>query len=530
MTDYSADLRLDGERYELLHVLVDGESVEVRKYEATYVALPIAMSKEQPSRGVPPSGEPDAGVGFALKDPNAYHKLHIYIPVCSSPVTKPRPIILQVWNNGWFASGPHDMVFDGSNYSSTGDGDFVGKILSEGFILVSAGARSRGALSADDRFVGKAPAAVVDTKAAIRFLRLNRDVIAGNTDRIVITGTSGGGALSAIVAASGNAPDYFPYLRKLGAAGFAPDGTSILTDDVFATIAYCPITDLGNADAAYEWQFGSYRTPQNTVGGTLTTSATEASAALAQSYPDYVASLGLKLEGRTLTAQTLDALLLAEVAREAERMHATGKPIPPLGGMFTLGNDRELANDWLSFEEGGKAEIDRNAFLRFVTSCEKLKIVPAFDATGNTGDAGLRGENSLFGTDSQRYSNFTPYGWDNNEVAGDHSGIDDTGMTFAEVLAAPASLLATQLRLINPIALLKSGEADIAPYWYVRHGMIDRDTAFAVILVLYVALKNAKSVHDVNFRLAWLKPHAGNYDVQEAFAWLLEKLERTKSA
>lgn len=382
----------------------------------------------------------------------------------------------------------------------------------------------------DGRFVGKAPAAVVDTKAAIRFLRLNKDVISGNTDRIVITGTSGGGALSAIVAASGNAADYFPYLREVGAAGFAGDGTSVLTDDVFATIAYCPITDLGAADAAYEWQFGSLRTAENTVGATLSDKSAAASAALAQTYPDYVESLRLTINDNKLTAELLDALLLAEVAREAETMRAAGTQIPALGEKFTLSNGRALDNDWLRFKDDGKAQIDRNAFLRFVTACEKLKIVPAFDATGNTGNVGLRGENSLFGADGQRYSNFTAYGWDNNEIAGDQSGSDDCGMTFAEVLAASDSALARQLRLINPLDFLRDGNADIAPYWYVRHGMIDRDTAFAVVLVLYIALKNAKNVQDANFRLPWLKPHAGNYDVQEAFDWLAQMLARPETS
>ena len=56
-------------------------------------------------------------------------------------------------------------------------------------------------------------------KAIVRCLRLNDDVIPGSAERIVITCTSGGGALSAAVASSGNNADCYPYLAEIGAAG-----------------------------------------------------------------------------------------------------------------------------------------------------------------------------------------------------------------------------------------------------------------------------------------------------------------------
>ena len=40
---------------------------------------------------------------------------------------------------------------------------------------------------------------------------------------------------------------------------------------------------------------------------------------------------------------------------------------------------------------------------------------------------GASGESNLFGTASEKYSNFTEYGWDNNDVHGDGIGYDDTG-------------------------------------------------------------------------------------------------------
>lgn len=104
-------------------------------------------------------------------------------------------------------------------------------------------------------------------KAAVRYLRYNKDVIPGDMDKIVTNGTSAGGAVSALMGATGNNKDYEPYLRASGAAEER--------DDVFASSVYCPITDLEHADMAYEWMFShvhKYYGHQNIapMTGTLT--------------------------------------------------------------------------------------------------------------------------------------------------------------------------------------------------------------------------------------------------------------------
>lgn len=53
--------------------------------------------------------------------------------------------------------------------------------------------------------------------------------------------------MSALAGATGNSPDYVPYLTAIGAADER--------DDIFAANCYCPIHNLENADAAYEWLF-----------------------------------------------------------------------------------------------------------------------------------------------------------------------------------------------------------------------------------------------------------------------------------
>ena len=143
-----------------------------------------------------------------------------------------------------------------------------------------------------------------------------------------------------------------------------------------------------------------------------------------------------------------------------------------------------------------------------------------FSTTASTGHKGVIGENTLFGPTSVEYVNFAEYAWNHNEVKGDGTGKDDTGKDWAAYTAsADGKALLKQVKMASPMEYLNTA-ADAAPYWYFRHGMVDRDTSFAVEVSLYYAVRNDPSVKDVNFQLAWLKPHSGNYDVQEAYAWV----------
>ena len=144
-------------------------------------------------------------------------------------------------------------------------------------------------------------------KAIIRFLRHNSDVLPGNVERIITNGTSAGGALSALAGSTGNDPSYEPYLDRIGAAD--------ARDDVFASSCYCPIHNLENADAAYEWQFSEladyHRTKHIKTGsglrrvsddGVMSSEQMNLSAELKDLFPAYVNSLGLvDKSGRALT-------------------------------------------------------------------------------------------------------------------------------------------------------------------------------------------------------------------------------------
>lgn len=153
--------------------------------------------------------------------------------------------------------------------------------MDAGFVYVHAGCRGRDA---------GAPAGVTDLKAAIRYLRYTDETTPGDAEKIFVFGMSGGGAQSAIVGAAGDSALYDPYLEQIGAV----QGVS---DAVYGSMDWCPITNLDSADEAYEWMMGVTRSR-------LSDDEQAVSDALAASFADYINQAGIKDEaGNVLTLE-----------------------------------------------------------------------------------------------------------------------------------------------------------------------------------------------------------------------------------
>jgi hypothetical protein len=503
-----------GEKYD---VTLDGAPVGITRYLVTYVADPIKMAEEAAGQ---------SGTTQTAVDVYSRQEMYIYVPDASAD-DQGAAIILQVDNSGWRNSPARDVLPAGGKHVSNSDKDPLGAALKAGYVIVRAGTRSRGLTAADGTYPGHAPAVVVDAKAAIRYLKLNDEAMPGSADRIVVTGTSGGGGLSVAVAASGNSPDYYPYLQEIGAAGIDANGNSTLKDDVFATIAYCPITDLDHADLAYEWQYGAARL----LVGDTTGEVKAVSAELAAEYPAYLASLGLKLEdGTPLNAETLPGAIQALVKAGVEKAMANGVTVTDLGEKWEFGAS-SMTNDWLDVDNDANSvvSIDYGKYLEFVATITPLKGAPAFDNYG-TSLKGRMNESDLSGTETEEYSHWLDWSWENDNQPGNQVGLDDTKLDYDQFMATDAGkAVVAQMQMVNPMPyLISDTEGDSAPYWYVRHGMRDRDTSFAVEVALFYAIQNDPNVKDANFALAYMQPHAGDYDVQEAYAWLAGVLAAAK--
>ena len=196
-------------------------------------------------------------------------RLHIFIPSeyfsggsINGYTAKTAPIFLPNAIGGYMEARPFCPEVGESGSFNT-----AAAALARGYVVISPGARGR-TTQLNCRYVGKAPAAIVDLKAAVRFIRSISKFICGDPDRIISNGTSAGGALSALLGASGDSPLYQPYLDAMGAEKES--------DRIFAASCYCPITNLENSDTAYEWQFG-HRPSNTTPGGSSVTANGRAS-------------------------------------------------------------------------------------------------------------------------------------------------------------------------------------------------------------------------------------------------------------
>lgn len=417
-----------------------------------------------------------------VEDPT-YQYMNVYVP---EGATQKTPIFLRTYVGGYMAS----------EAAAPQAGDASGRALAEGYVVAIPGSRGRNS-KVGETWTGRAPAAILDLKAAIRYLRHFDKQMSGDAERIITDGTSAGGAMSALMGATGNYPDYEPLLDAMGAAKER--------DDVFASICFCPIIDLEHADMAYEWLFKD--TDSRRAGSE---EQQKVSAELAAQFPAYLASLDLHAtDGTPLMGDNfLDYIkeLLIASAQKAKNAGADisadlgfqfnsesrGRFAAPLNGgmpMMRMGGGR--TGEYIT-------DLDMTTYLNYVVSTQPLKGVPAFDSKGVLGSR-ASGENEEFGDATGSSVNFTEYGAAANGVA---LGDDIKHDVF----------------LMNPMNFVGNAKATNAPHWYVRHGSRDRDTSFPIPVAFATKLENAGL--DVDFLLAWNRPHSGDYALDEVFDWI----------
>ena len=346
--------------------------------------------------------------------------------------------------------------------------------LAAGFVVVTPGCRGRDNKADDGTFYGKAPAAIVDLKAAVRYLRHNKGIIPGNVDKIISVGCSAGGAVSALLGASGNSPLYESYLKEIGAAD--------ANDNIFGSACYSPITDLENADGAYEWMYGSYPTKSGFVDQ-------EISRQLKVLYEDY--QLSLKLEGKNgfgfITADNYEKYLLQYYLFPSANKY--------LKGLTEQKRNEYLAkNKWISWTENGASF----AFQDYVSHVGRMKNMPAFDDFNMS-----QPEPNLFGnksTDSRHFTNFSLQ----HSTGDKNAGVD--------------SELKKLVNMMNANYFIREGNKDCANYWWLRNGSSDNHTSQTVMVNLATGLENQNK--SVDAALFWDGGHCADNDPEGMVRWM----------
>jgi hypothetical protein len=388
-------LNFDVTRYVLQQAVVNGQVVAVRAYEnIVYVAKPVDTTYEVMNIYIPDAYFHGQAVGgFSAQTAPIFlpNQVGGYMPA------KPGTLSEAVGGPG----GPGEPGGQGARQNT------IAVALSKGYVVASPGARGRTTQGVDGRYTGKAPAAIVDLKAAVRYLRYNDARMPGDAEKIISNGTSAGGAMSTLLGATGNSADYEPYLIALGAAA--------ARDDIFAVSAYCPITNLDNADSAYEWLFNGindykkidismldFKVERKEVAGTLTADQVALSAQLKQAFPGYVNRLALRGPNGQLLA--LDAS-----GNGSFKDYVADLVLASAQTALNAGTDLS-ALAWLDIQGQQVRAIKFDQYLQYAG---RMKLPPAFDGL----DLG-NGENQLFGTATVDKQHFTALGAAQNAVAG----------------------------------------------------------------------------------------------------------------
>ena len=391
-----------------------------------------------------------------------YQRLNIYIPEeyfhdqsINGYTAKTAPIMMPNGVGGYMPG----KQFIPANDSRHGTPNVALYALSKGYVVITPAIRGRTLEN------GKAPALIVDYKAAVRWVRHNKENLpAGDVEKIISDGLSAGGALSSLLGATGNAKEYEPYLKEIGAEDER--------DDIFASVVYCPITNLENADMPYEWIFNGVNTYYMGPAREMDENMQAASDALKKAFPAYLNSLNLK-------GYTLD-----EEGNGTFRTYIENLYISAAQKALDAGeNVRGL--DWLTVEGDKVTGADLNKYAVWAT---RMKAAPAFDSLNMASF-----ENNEFGD-----KHFTDYAF-NHSTSGN-----------------PAMADAEKIYIMNPMNFI--GKADAAKHWRIRHGVKDRDTSMAIPALL--ALKLQAAGYDADVAAVWNVPHDGNYDLPELFEWL----------
>ena len=425
-------------------------------------------------------------------------KLSIYIPTAylnggmiNGYAARTAPIFVP---NGVGGYMPGEIKPPTENDKMTHGANTTLAALARGYVVVSPAIRGR-TTTTNGEYVGKAPALIVDYKAVVRYLRYNKNALpAGHIDKIISNGTSAGGALSAALASTGNAPEFEPYLKEIGAADER--------DDIFAASVYCPITNLDNADMAYEWIFSGEKNyyqamwqmkPNNATADaannptqsktfqTMTTDEIAVSKILRDSFPDYVNSLNLKDEtGKLLT--------LDKKGNGTFKNYIKQKYIESAQSALDKGEDLSGTN-WIKIRNGKVVDVDVK---KYAAAATRQKAAPAFDKMDLSS-----AENDEFGTENNSPRHFSKI------IQKNYGG----AMADSEII-----------KMMNPMNFIGRADVDVAEHFRIRHGAIDRDTALAIPAILALKLQN--SGIDVDFFSPWGIGHKGDYDLDMLFDWI----------
>ena len=408
-----------------------------------------------------------------------------------------------------YTSTTAPIIYENKNegYNEGVSNDVKNVYIQQGFVYVSAGSRGRNSAEGQN----KSPVSIVDLKAGIRFLKYYGAEIPGDENKIISIGTSGGGAMSSLIGATGNLRAYDPYLEQIGAIISA-------TDDVYAAMCYCPIIDLDNADLAYAWwRQDSNDSEAAVMGSSKPVKFTPFQLALqqdtAKKFVDYINNLGLGLtmgtDGRSGTyyeailGAMSDALnsFLDQKFKLFEKKNSY--LITNYGMDINSDGTKDILPAWLSQKNGAFAVTDMAGFIAG-TKLVRNKNIPGFDTLA------LDKEGSAFGPSSKPSVHFSAL--DAEVMKANYTKYStlegcDKAVLDAYITDTTDKDILNQVYLYNAIRILEGGGSKVATYWRLRNGTADQHTSFTINFNLAKTLMKYVPGVNVDYHLVWDMQH-----------------------
>lgn len=419
-----------------------------------------------------------------------------------------------------------------SSSTLTVDKSLIAGYLNEGYVAVEIATRGKETQDEAGKFIGQFPALIVDMKAGVRYLKANDADLPGDSNFIVSRGFSSGGAVSAMLGATGNSEIFEPYLEAIGAAD--------ATDDICVALASAPITNLSSADASYEWYHRAndsywlfnamafdregndisdvfpvgrdnvYPLGSNILGGGH---EDELAALLYDWFVDYVRNLGFDLSEDGRGGEFYEGLgelysaSLTEYLSRYDELRDENMP-------ETVEEYVESLSGWVSYdEESGKATIASLDDV-MVNLVGRNKMCPSLDSYNYHSN-----ENSAFVDADGNSRHFSPtvrdalkalidgadsYGWTEDEL-------DYLQVLYQDYADGVTDESAEMLEIMSPINYIVGKDGfvgDIAPFWRLRIGSRDGDHGVPAAWLIAHGLELYQPETEVSIGIAWNAPHS----------------------
>lgn len=365
--------------------------------------------------------------------------------------------------------------------ASTRRGQGVGTYddyITSGYVLVIPHTRGKLTQNEEGEYTGTGTAFITDLKAAVRMLRKNDAVMAGDAEKIIASGTSAGGSAASLLGASGNTDKFDAALKELGAADEK--------DNVFAVMAFAPISDLDWADADYNWLHKSQT--QTKSGGMF----------------------GQPVTTEDVDTEIADALIRRFIARvNANKwgtLDAKGNGTYTDGLVETI--NRMYTEYFAEHPEEIEEILEKESWVEYNEESKTASITSLDEYVSGA----LNRQKGALGFDNPDFSSNEGGLFTESDGTQYHFSYTDARVLSslknenAKDYRADALAHLNLVNSLNPLTYIGTSDAEPAKYWRLNNGSIDGDQGYMAAYNISLALKQA-GCENVQFNLIYGKGH-----------------------